>query len=148
VALSMLLGHAPLASASFGAALLATAVLFHWRGRGLGAAVAPGLLAGAVPLLLLLTMKCGAWCSIMGGDCMAYCGRFCAVGGLCAGLVLGAWSRRREEYGAMFLVAGGVIAALTGLLGCFVGGVTGALWMAAGEAFAALPAFALQLRRR
>jgi len=46
------------------------------------------------------------------------------------------------------MVASSVVAALTGLLACFVGGITGMMWMVVGELAATLPVFALQLRRR
>jgi hypothetical protein len=118
---------------SLGAALLALAVTLVWRGQSWGAAVRPGLVAGAIPFALLLTIKCGAMYSCSLEGCMVRCAQFCAVGGFVAGLLLAARARRRDDGVAAFLVAGGSVAALTGLLGCFVGGLAGALWMALGE---------------
>jgi len=53
-----------------------------------------------------------------------------------------------REGASTFLLAGGAIAALTGLLGCFMGGMMGAFWMALGELAGTIPGFAVQLRRR
>jgi hypothetical protein len=147
-AVSLLVAHSRLASGLTGAALLVAAVTFRWRGRALGAAVAPGLLAGLIPFALPVLVKCGAgyFCTLEG--CMVYCLRFCGGGGLAAGVLLAVAARRRDEDVNRFLLAGGVVAALTGLLGCFLGGVMGAVWMALGEMAATLPAVAWQQHRR
>ena len=79
---------------------------------------------------------------------MVHCARFCGAGGLVAGVLLASRARRHDGEVATFLAAGSAVAALTGLLGCFVGGLGGILWMLAGEIAATLPAFALELRRR
>jgi hypothetical protein len=129
-----------LVSAATGALLLLTAATLRWRGGRFTDGVRAGLQAGAIPFALLLLVKCGALCSL--GDCMAMCTRFCAVGGLAAGALLATRARDRD-----FLVAGTLVAALTGALGCFVGGAVGMLWMLAGELIATLPVVALQLRR-
>lgn len=135
-------------SLATGAALLTACVALLWRGQAWGAAVRPGLLAGVIPLGLMLTLKCssGYFCAL--GGCMAHCSRFCGVGGLAAGLLLAARARRQPEGAVQFLVAGGAVAALTGLLGCFVGGITGALWMALGELAALIPLVAYEVRSR
>jgi hypothetical protein len=57
-------------------------------------------------------------------------------------------ARRHEDQLVGFLVASGVVAALTGILGCFVGGLTGMVWMIVGEVAATVPVFAAQLARR
>jgi hypothetical protein len=74
---------------------------------------------------LLLTLKCsaGRFCALCA--CMAHCTSSCAFGGLCAEVLLAARARQQREGMAGFLVAASAVAALTGLLGCFVGGVTG-----------------------
>jgi hypothetical protein len=148
VFMSVLVAKNPLVSFSTGAALLIATVALRWRGQAAGAAVGPGLLAGLIPFALMLTLKCssGYLCALDG--CMAYCVRFCGIGGLASGLLLATYARRRDDSASTFLLAGGVVAALTGLLGCFVGGVMGALWMAIGEMAATLPALAASLRRR
>jgi hypothetical protein len=146
--MSLLVAHNPLASGLTGAALLVATVTFRWRGQALGAAVAPGLLAGLIPFSLLMLIKCSAGYFCMMEGCMVHCLRFCGGGGLAAGLLLAVAARRREEDVNRFLLAAGVVAALTGLLGCFIGGVMGAVWMALGETAATLPAVAWQQHRR
>jgi hypothetical protein len=134
-------------SATTGALLLATATALRWRGRAWSAGVRSGLLAGLIPFTLLLVFKCsGAFCST--GGCMEHCIRFCGTGGLIAGLLLAVRARRYDDERVGFLVAASVVAALTGILGCFVGGLTGMVWMVAGEIVATAPVFAVQLARR
>jgi hypothetical protein len=148
VAVSLLVARDKLPSVVIGALLLVAAVGFRWRGQVLGAAVGPGLRAGLIPLALLVTLRCSAGYSCVLEGCMAHCVRFCGGGGLAAGLLLALYARRRDTDVNRFLLAAGVIAALTGLLGCFLGGVMGAIWMALGEMTAALPAVAWEARRR
>lgn len=140
-------GRSP-ATALIGAALLAIAATLRWRGGTASAAVRVGFAAGLMPFALLVALKCGAgaFCSL--GVCMAHCTRFCGLGGLAAGVLLAARARGHADRVVEFLVAGSAIAALTGMLGCVVGGLTGVAWMIAGELAATLPAFALELRRR
>ena len=135
-------------SLAVGGALLVVTVALRWWGRAAGAAVGPGLLAGVIPfaLLLVVARASGIHCALEG--CLVHCGRWCGAGGLASGLLLAAYARRRRDDIGSFLLAGGTVAALTGLLGCLVGGVGGALWMALAETVATLPAFALELRRR
>lgn len=135
-------------SLATGIALLGVTATMRWRGQTWSAAVRSGLLAGLIPFALLLSIKCGSgyFCAL--GGCMTNCTHFCAFGGLAAGVLLATRANRRQSQVIEFLVASSVVAALTGLLGCFVGGLTGMLWMILGELAATLPAFALQLRRR
>jgi hypothetical protein len=135
-------------SAATGVALLAATIALRWRGRVWSAAVRAGLTAGLIPYALLLTFSCGSglYCAL--GGCVEHCVRFCGIGGLAAGVLLAARARHHGEQTAQFMLASSVVAALTGLLGCFVGGLTGMLWMVVGELAATIPAFALQLRRR
>lgn len=135
-------------SAATGAALLVTATAMRWRGRTLSAAVRAGLAAGLIPFALLVTLKCGSGMFCALGGCMSHCARFCGFGGLAAGVLLAARARQHDDHVVEFLVGASVVAALTGLMGCFVGGLTGMAWMVVGELFATLPAFALELRRR
>jgi hypothetical protein len=148
VAASFVVAGASFVSAGVGVALLGAAAALRWRGGSAAAAVRAGFAAGLVPFALLLALKCGsgAFCSF--GVCMTHCAHFCALGGLVAGVLLAARARHHGADVAEFLVAGSAIAALTGLLGCFVGGLAGIAWMIAGELVATLPAVALELRRR
>lgn len=133
-------------TALVGAALLGVAATLRWRGGSLAAAARAGFAAGLVPFSLMVALKCGAFCSF--GVCMAHCAHFCAFGGLAAGVLLATRARGHAERVVAFLAAGSAIAALTGMLGCVVGGLGGIAWMLVGELAATLPAFALELRRR
>ena len=148
VAFSFVAVGGSLVSALTGLLLLAVVTVLRWRGQTLGAAARAGLAAGLIPFALLVTLKCGsgAFCAL--GGCMAHCTRFCGLGGLAAGVMLATRARQHHERVVEFLVAGSVVAALTGLLGCFVGGLTGMAWMVIGELAATVPAFAVELRRR
>jgi hypothetical protein len=148
VAVSFVAVGASPVSAATGLALLATTVALRWRGQTYGAAVRSGLLAGLIPFTLLVTFKCsaGLYCAL--GGCMSHCVRFCGFGGLAAGVLLATRAREHADEMMKFLLVASAVAALTGLLGCFVGGMTGVLWMVIGELAATLPAFAWQLRRR
>jgi len=148
VALSFVAAGGSTLTALAGAALLATATVLRWRGGALGAGVRAGLAAGLVPFTLLLVLKCSAHTMCAVGMCMSHCTPFCGIGGLVAGVLIAVRARRHADHLVAFLAAGSAIAALTGLLGCFVGGVTGIAWMLAGELAATLPAFAVELRRR
>ena len=147
VASFVAVGASPI-SAATGLLLLVTTIALRWRGQTWGAAVRTGLTAGLIPYTLLLTFKCSAplYCAL--GGCMSHCVGFCGFGGLAAGILLAMRAREHEDELVPFLVAATAVAALTGLLGCFVGGMTGVVWMLVGELAATLPAFALQLRRR
>ena len=135
-------------SCTMGALLLATATAMRWRGGTWSAATRAGLAAGLIPFALMLSLKSGSgyFCAL--GGCMEHCVRFCGYGGLAAGVLLATRARREQDQLVAFLVASSVIAALTGLLSCFVGGLTGMMWMIVGELVATAPALAVQLRRR
>lgn len=134
-------------SAMTGVLLLVTTAVLRWRGGALRAAVRTGLLAGLIPFALLLFLKGGSayLCSL--GTCMGHCTTFCGISGLIAGLLITNRARQLDSHVSQFLVAATAVAALTGLLGCFVGGLVGAAWMIVGEVAATVPVFALPLRR-
>jgi hypothetical protein len=148
VAASFVIAGASTACAIIGATLLAAAATLRWRGGAASAAVGAGFTAGLVPFALLLLLKCGARAFCSFGVCMTHCAHFCALGGLAAGVLLAARAHRRGDGVVEFLAAGSAVAALTGMLGCFVGGLGGVAWMIAGELAATLPAFALGRLRR
>ena len=148
VAASFAVAGASATCALIGATLLLAATALRWRGGSASAAVRAGLAAGLVPFALLLVLKCGAHAFCSFGVCMTHCAHFCAFGGLAAGVLLAARAHRRDAGIVEFLVAGSAVAALTGMLGCFVGGLGGIAWMIAGELAATLPAFALGRLRR
>lgn len=148
VATSFVVVGASAISAATGAVLLVVATAMRWRGQTWNAGARTGLVAGLIPFALLLALKCGStmFCALDG--CMAQCPRFCGFGGLVAGILIATRARQHEDRLVVFLLAASVVAALTGLLGCFVGGLNGVAWMIVGELVATAPALAVQLRRR
>jgi hypothetical protein len=141
------------AAMATGAGLAALVVLFVWRGGGLARAVAPGLVAGAAPLLLPLwfaTLRGAHLCSRCGwesGDfraCLAACVVGGAVGGLALGLGLARIGRGRGE-AAVGAVA---LAMLAGTLGCTLVGAWGLAGMTAGMMVLGAPALVLAARAR
>ena len=148
VAVSFVLVGRSTVTALIGAALLATAAALRWRGGTVSAAVRVGFAAGLMPFALLVALKCGAgaFCSL--GVCMAHCSHFCGLGGLAAGVLLAVRARGHADRVVDFLAAGSAVAALTGMRGCVVGGLSGVGWMLVGELAATVPAFAVEIRRR
>ncbi|HEV8324652.1 MAG TPA: hypothetical protein VG389_23745 [Myxococcota bacterium] len=129
-----------------GAVLAAAAVGLVWRGEAWGRAVVPGLVAGTLPLLLPILVRQLHACP--GGSCAGACLVACTVGGLAAGAALGVRAVRLESGRLSYLIAGAVIAGLTGALGCAVSGVAGVVGMAAGVVVASTPVVALSLASR
>lgn len=147
IALSCLsCGRTPLSLVT-GMLLFAVTVALGWRGEAYGAAVVPGLCAGSAPLLLpILVGRTARLC--LGGLCGSLCGPMCFLGGLIAGIVLGARGSRFEAGRSVFLGSGLLIAGLTGVLGCALGGALGVLGMLVGMLLGTVPvALAMPLRR-
>lgn len=126
-----------------GALLAALVVGLLWRGQRLGQAVLPGVLAGLAPFSLAVCAELGGHACATGTWCTFFLAT-CAVGGVLAGLFVassscGSWSE---------LLAGALLAGLTGALGCLVAGLVGLLGLAAGLLLGAAPLFALRLKDR
>ena len=131
----------------FGALLAVAVVGLRWRGESFGRAVTPGLIAGTVPLALpvanqLLQPGCASCGPI--GWCLAWC----VTGGVLAGAIVGWRAARPGGGGWRFAASGGLVAALTGSLGCFVAGYLGLLGMAIGFVLGGAPALVLAPRMR
>lgn len=116
--------------------LMALSAGLLWRGQVYGAAVLPGIVAGAVPYLAPLLLQRGV-------------GSFAALGstlffatGIIAGGIVSALTLRRHAGQRVFLFAGCAVAALTGLFGCTLGGLFGVFGMIGGFALFTAPAFA------
>ena len=138
IALAYLRCGQPPLSLTTGALLTAVVLGLLWRGSAWGAAVVPGLLAGAAPLLLpLLIGYSGHLC--IGGVCLALCMYSCLVGGLIAGVILGLRAARLEVGRWVFLLAGCLVATLEGALGCAPAGIGGLLGMMGGVIMASAP---------
>lgn len=101
-----------------------TFVVFRWRGLGWGRGAIVGAVAGLAPLLApFLLVANGLGCA--GPNSASWCAALCASGGLFAGLAVGVSSRSWSA-----LVAGGLIAALAGAVGCWPMGATTLVGMA------------------
>jgi hypothetical protein len=124
--LCIALGGQPLATACVAIALAVTIVLAVVHGRGHAKAVVPGLLAGALPLLAgLLACRFPHTCGAVA--CFEFCAPLCLGAGMIAGFALVV---RRHRSSASSLWVAGLIALLTGALGCFfvgLGGIGGML---------------------
>jgi hypothetical protein len=134
-------------TALVGGLLTAAVVALRWRGEAFGRAIAPGLLAGSVPMLLptlnrLLQPQCASCGPI--GWCLAWC----VVGGVLAGALVGWRAARPGGGGWRFAASGGLVAALAGSLGCLVAGYLGLAGMAVGFVLGGAPALVLAPRMR
>lgn len=148
VAFAVLLQGDPAARLSVGGALFATAATFGWRGGAWGRAVIPGLLAGAVPMgLPMLARASDAGCALAGMSCTTWCLAACLAGGTIAGALLGYRAARTSEARLAAFCASGVVAVMTGSLGCLVIGSAGLLGLVAGFGITAVPVLAVATRR-
>lgn len=121
--------------------LVAACVFLVWRGGPVGRGVVLGLKAGTLPTLVPMLVYGCAWTAIPRACLLASLG-----GGVAAGLVVSGLVLRRDK-SRTELVAAGVIAVLTGALGCQLFGIGGLLGLAAGLAAGATPGYVLSVRR-
>ena len=125
--------------------LAGAAILFVWKGGVAGRAVAPGLAAGAAPLVLPgIAMDCAVACA---ASCQTWCTTSCVVAGILAGAFVGYRAARVGDGGVLFAAVAATIAATTGAMGCLVGGVLGVTGMLTGLAIGAFPVLVLIPRR-
>ena len=125
-------------------ALLAVAVVaLLWRGERLGQVVLPGVLAGLAPFTLAVCAGLGGHACATGTWCTFFIAT-CFIGGLVAGLFVASSSRG----GWSELLAGALLAGLTGALGCLVAGALGLMGLAIGLLLGAAPMFVLRQRER
>ncbi|MCZ6715368.1 MAG: hypothetical protein O7B29_15625 [Deltaproteobacteria bacterium] len=122
-----------------GILLLLVAVGMRWRGGVYGRAMTPGLLAGlgafAAPLLA------SAIESLSGATLGSILGPAYFIGGAVTGCVVGLRASRLETDEGRFLLSAGLVAALTGSLGCVLGGAGGVLGMLLGLVVATPPVY-------
>ncbi len=125
--------------------LVVTAVLL-WRGRHFGRAVLPGVAAGVVPFVAMqIARATGHACA--GSACYSVCVPACVIGGSLAGVLL-AQMAKRSTAPLTSWGAGGVVAALTGALGCACVGTFGVLGLLVGLLVGSAPLVLLQSRGR
>jgi len=137
VAAMAIFGGRPLAALGLGGALYLIAMLLRWRGQEFGASLTPGVLAGAVPLVLATIARCSGHVCV-GGSCVSLCLPACCAGGVIAGLVITAVGIRRSA-GVRFFGGAFAVAALVGALGCSCVGFGGIIGLTAGLSIALLP---------
>jgi hypothetical protein len=126
--------------ASLGAALMASAILLLWRGELFARAVLPGLVAGGIPIVFAsLAMQCGPGCSI-NGHCMSWCIPACTAGGAVAALFV-ARAAPKSSSAPEFWISAGLIANLTGALGCSCYSLFGTLGLLVAFVSVSAPAF-------
>ena len=147
VAIALACGRPTGACLALGGALFALVAGLSFAGGSEGRAVWPGLLAGTAPLALPLIVKTAGH-ACFGDSCMQLCLPACVFGGLVAGVVVGVLARREEGRGVRFAFAALGVAALTGCLGCTIGGTLGVLAMLGGLAAGGTPVLALARARR
>ncbi len=123
------------------AVLLAAAlVAAHWRGEEAAKGAGAGLLAGAFAFLVPVVANGTGLCPLSASPLML---ALCCGGGLASGGVLAACALRRPTRAPLYLLAGGVVAVLTGGLGCLIAGFAGLAGVTAGIAFGLAPAMRL-----
>lgn len=128
----------PFATIASGAVLLALTVGLLWRGEEYGAAVAPGMFGGVVPLLLPLIFR-GSGHPCVGDFCWTTSVPLSLLGGLVAGAVVAARAARVERRRAAFVICGLLVAGCAGSLGCVYGGLAALLGLAGGVVAGSLP---------
>ncbi len=126
-----------------GALLAVVAVGLLWRGQRMGRVVLPGVLAGLAPFSLGVCAALGGHACATGTWCTLFIAT-CVVGGLVAGLFVGSSLRGSWHE----LLAGAVLAGLTGALGCVVAGALGLFGLSLGLLLGAAPMYALRQRER
>jgi len=136
----------PSSTAVLGGSMFAVGVTLLWYGRTLKQSVLPGLLAGMVPLVLILCVNnIGHICG--GGSCTTACLPACAVGGIVAGLTV-ARIGYRAGHGPGFWLSGSTVALLTGAMGCVCVGSSGLIGLTIGFGAGMVPTMAQALFAR
>ncbi|HEX2870787.1 MAG TPA: hypothetical protein VHP33_06010 [Polyangiaceae bacterium] len=143
VAAAALLANRPSATLAFGLSTFGVGAALLWYGRDLRRAVLPGVVAGLVPLILVLCAR-HVEHMCMGDACMTLCLPVCAIGGVLTGLTLAAIGLR-GRHGWGFWVASSVVALLTGAMGCACVGLAGLAGLALGFGVGLVPTVAKKL---
>jgi hypothetical protein len=132
----------PARSIVTGVGLVAAVTFCLWRGQAIGRGVRPGLLAGAVPLLIPLAAQAtGRICEA--GRCFMS-PTVCILAGLAGGVALGVFAPRSREAHGVPLVTASLIAGLAGSVGCWMYGLIGIGGMVVGLVAGAAPVLAVR----
>ena len=128
-----------------GLGLMAVVTFCLWRGEAFRRGVRPGLIAGMVPLILPLAIQAA------GHPCDPYrClldASICLLAGGAGGIALGLAAPRPREAGGIPLFVAGLVAGLTGSMGCVLYGLIGLGGMALGLLGGAVPLLAARYAR-
>ncbi len=141
VVVSLMACAVPERTIATGILLLLVAVGMRWRGGVYGRAMMPGLLAGLGAFSAPLVAS--AIESLPGATLGSILGPAYFVGGAVTGCVVGVRASRLETDEGRFLLSAGLVAALTGSLGCVLGGAGGVLGMLLGILVAMPPVYLL-----
>ena len=136
VAVATAIARHPSATGAFGVAAFVAGVAMLWYGRDPKRAVLPGVMAGFVPLVLVLCTSHMHGCT--GDDCMMMCVPACSVGGLVAGFAVASVGNQRRA-GAVFWFSASALALLTGAMGCACVGYSGVIGLAIGFSAGVVP---------
>jgi hypothetical protein len=132
-----LMGEPAGLAALTGALLYGVAVFCYYRGQHVAKGVLPGIAAGAIPFVAVHAARASEhYCS--SSECTSYCLPACVVGGIAAGLLI-AYFARASRPARVSWVSAGVVASLTGALGCVCIGVGGILALLGGLLLGAAP---------
>jgi hypothetical protein len=139
VACSLYICGTPAVSLSVGALVAAVVVVLDWRGQELGRGARLGLMAGVAGFVLPVVFHATGWCCRLGIE-----QGICVASGVAAGLIVATRLKTVARERALRLAASaGVVAALTGALGCAFLGVGGVLGVAGGVLAVTMPAVLL-----
>ena len=122
-----------------GALLSLVGIWFLWRGQRVGGVVLPAMLAGTLPFGCALSTHC------LGESRFGVCVLACFAGSVVAGLILASIARRSAALLETWMSAG-VVAFLTGSVGCACVGVGGLVALALGLGIVAGPSLLGPLR--
>jgi len=122
---------------ALGLALFACGAAMLWYGRDLKHAVLPGVVAGSVPLVLVLCARqLGDFCT--GVSCAALCMDACVIGGVLTGLAVASVANARRS-GPRFWLAASALALVTGAMACVCLGVSGVVGLTLGYGAGVVP---------
>lgn len=137
-ALALVLGGRPWAVVPVALVLLALVVALLHRGGPRARAVVPGLLGGSLPMLAGL-LSCRVPHACAGPGCLDGCMLICFASAVLGGAFVARSCHAIAPGDRDTLVAGGIVAALAGGLGCIVVGTAGLAGLALGLATVAVP---------
>jgi hypothetical protein len=145
-AIALALGSRPWSIIAVASVLLVVVVAALHRGRGPGRVVPSAWLGGSLPLLAGL-LSCRVPHTCAGSDCTSGCLVVCLVAAALGGAFVARRSAALAPGDREALLTAGLVAALTGSLGCIVIGAAGLSGLALGLAVVAVPALVVARAR-